>query len=128
MIMKFILCIASKIRNCIFVFMKLLVFISCLTLIQLTAFSQKELIIDGRPTSIGYCNSSGNVCKDEITSIISNDVSAYLIRISFKQDESIRLKLYRNGDLIEEFFSDGFSKVKNTKNVFFVSCKYFKCS
>jgi len=106
--------------------MKHLVFILAFIAAPLGVFSQSEILIDARPTSMGYCSSSDNECNGAITSIAGQDVSSYLLRISFKKNEIIRLKLYRNGELIEHIYSDGFSSVRLSKKSFYVSCNYFQ--
>jgi hypothetical protein len=106
--------------------MKHLVFIITLILQPFTGFSQTEMVIDARPTSIGYCNAPDDECNGDIISIAGTDVSGYLLQIYFKKNEMIKIKLFRNGELIEDIYSNGFNSVKTSRNIFLVSCTSFR--
>lgn len=91
----------------------------------LNTFSQTEWLADARPISMGYCVYEGNECKN-FTSIGGADLSGYLLRISFKKDEMIKLTLFQNGEIVENVYSTVFSWAKMTKKTFNLSCDSFQ--
>jgi hypothetical protein len=87
---------------------------------------QTDLVFHARPTQMGYCVSTGDVCLDELAPLTGNDLSGYLLKIFYQKASHVRLELFRNGQLIEQIFSAGFTEIKLSRNFFKISAEFLQ--
>lgn len=105
--MKYLFLLISVVTNC------------------LAGFSQTEVMVGARPVSMGYCSLVENKCSGELISIVEDDISGFMLQIYFKKEERLTLRLYRNGELIEDVYSINFKTVKVSKKNLHVNCNSF---
>jgi hypothetical protein len=99
--------------------------IFCFLLAQ-SLFAQSDIVFTARPSFIGYYHSVDGKYTGEPTSITSDDISGYMLKIEYKKDSVIRMLLYNSGELLECNYSKAFKDIKINKKYFNVRCNSYQ--